>query len=84
MENVVIIAGLVIIGLGFILFLVGIYFAWSEFEHTKTLGPSKFVAALADLIRAIAGQPKSVILFTFGTLLIFLGGIIAGVSGLAV
>lgn len=79
-----VVAGLVVMGVGTILVLVGIGFSWSEYRKDKELGPSGFVQALADLVKAIAGQPRSIVCFTFGTLLIFLGGVIAGVAGLTV
>ncbi|MBO3752519.1 hypothetical protein J5X84_41230 [Streptosporangiaceae bacterium NEAU-GS5] len=78
-----VIAGLVIMGVGTLLVFVGVVFSWAEYRGAKTLGASDFVKAIADLVRAIAGQPRSVICFAFGTVLIFLGGIVAGVGGLS-
>lgn len=78
----VIVVGLVVMAAGVLMVLVGIVMAWEEFQSTKTLGAAGFLEQLANLLKALAGQPKSVVLFTFGTVLIFLGGVIAGVSGL--
>jgi hypothetical protein len=78
-----VVAGLVILGLGAILVLVGVFFSFAEYQKDKELnGPEGFVNALAGLIKALSGEPRSTVCFTFGTLLIFLGGVIAGVAGL--
>jgi hypothetical protein len=78
-----IVAGLVILGIGAVLIIFGIFFSLAEYKKEKELGDAaSFVDSLAGLVKAISGQPRSVVFFTFGTLLIFLGGIIAGVSGL--
>lgn len=77
-----VIAGLVIIGTGILLVLIGTLMAWQEFKAARTLGVTSFVEKLAELLRALAGQPTSTVLFTFGVLLIFLGGAIAGAGGL--
>lgn len=79
----VVIAGLVVIGVGLLLVLAGLGMIWAEFRNAQNLGgTSDLVGKLADLIRALAGQPRSTVLFSFGFLLIFLGGVIAGVGGL--
>jgi len=78
-----IVAGLVILGVGTALMIAGIFFSFAEYQKDKELsGPTDFVNALAGLIKALSGQPRSTVCFTFGTLLIFLGGVIAGVAGL--
>lgn len=79
-----IVAGLVVLGIGAILILSGIFFSFAEYKNNKELsGADSFVDALSGLVKALAGQPRSIVCFAFGTLLIFLGGVIAGISGLA-
>lgn len=78
----IVVAGLAVIAVGLLLVLFGIVFAWGEYKREKTLGATEFVEALANLLKALAGQPRSVYCFTFGTILIFVGGIMCGVSGL--
>lgn len=74
--------GVVVIAVGLILMLVGVAIAWQEWQDSRRrLGPTEFVNSLAALLKALAGQPTSTALFAFGTLLVFLGGIIAGVGG---
>lgn len=76
--------GVVVIAVGLIFMLVGLVAGWREAKRKGLLSPvSSFVDALTKLLIAAAGQPLSTVLFTFGILLIFLGGIIAGVSGLS-
>lgn len=74
--------GIVVIVGGVLMVLVGVVMSWAEFRQRRTLGVTGFVQALAELVRALASQPTSTVLFTFGTLLIVLGGGIAGVGSL--
>jgi hypothetical protein len=68
------IAGLAIIGVGLLLILVGMVAGWREAKMAGTLGQaSDFAKALAEVVRALGGQPTSVVFFTFGTLLVFIG-----------
>ncbi|RIT44612.1 hypothetical protein [Mycobacteroides abscessus] len=78
------ITGIAVIGVGVLLVLFGVGFAWGEFQANRKLdgGATEFVKALTALVKALAKQPRSVVCFTFGTLLIFLGGLISGVTGL--
>jgi hypothetical protein len=63
--------------------LVGLVAAWREAQKRGTLGSAAdFVGNLAKLVEALGGQATSVVLFAFGTLLVFLGGVILGVSAL--
>jgi hypothetical protein len=73
--------GISIILVGLVLMLVGVIFALREAGGVLG-GAADFVDALTRLLRALAGRPQSTVLFTFGTLMVFLGGLIAGVSGL--
>jgi hypothetical protein len=66
-----IVAGLVVLGIGVLLVLVGIFFSHAEYKREKELGPTQFIEALSGLVKALAGQPRSIVCFTFGTLLIF-------------
>jgi hypothetical protein len=78
------VAGIVVIGVGILLILSGLFFAWDEYKQRKTLGSADFVRAVRDLVVAIAESGKpSLACFSFGTVLIVIGGIISGVSGLA-
>jgi uncharacterized membrane protein len=78
-----VVAGLVVLAVGTILVLTGIFFSFAEYQNDKELdGPEGFVKALTGLVKALSGEPRSTVCFTFGTLLIFLGGVIAGVAGL--
>ena len=77
------IAGLAVIGVGLLFMLVGLFAAWGEARKRGELGgASGFVEALAKLVEALSGQRTSLVLFTFGTLLVFLGGVILGVGAL--
>lgn len=76
-------ASVIIVGL--ILMLAGVVMVWREWRRARTLSEAaEFVNALTDLLKALGGKPTSTVLFTFGTLLVFLGGLIAGVGGLSV
>jgi hypothetical protein len=78
------VAGLATISVGLLLVVMGMCFAWREFKERRTLNgdAADFVKSLSELVKALSGQPRSLLCFTFGSLLIFLGGVIAGVSGL--
>lgn len=75
--------GVFVILVGLVLVLVGVVMVWQDWRASRSLSQgSDFVTALAELLEALAGKPPSTVLFTFGTLLVFLGGIIAGAQGL--
>lgn len=77
------IVGIVVIAVGLLLILLGMVFAWGEYKQRKTLGPTEFVKAIKDLVVAIAESERpSLACFAFGTILVVIGGIISGVSGL--
>ena len=77
------IAGIVVICAGILLVLLGMFFALDEYKQRKTLGPADFVRAVKELVVAIAEADRpSLACFSFGTILIVIGGIISGVSGL--
>jgi len=77
------VVGIVVIAVGLLLILLGMVFAWGEYKDRKTLGPTEFVQAIRDLVVAIAESKKpSLACFAFGTILVVIGGIISGVSGL--
>ncbi len=76
--------GVTVIAVGIILILVGVAIAWGESK--RLLGVKEltgFVNALTELVKAIADKRLSLSLFVFGTLLIVIGGVIAGVGGLS-
>ena len=76
--------GIAVIIVGLILILLGVVFAWGEFQQRRTLGATEFVQAIRDLVIAI-GQSRnsaSIACFSFGTILVVIGGVIAGVAGL--
>jgi hypothetical protein len=75
------VVGSVVIGVGLLMILVGVVMAWREYRINRQLGPTDFVNALKDLVIALANTRPSLALFAFGTLLVFLGGIMAGVAG---
>lgn len=77
-----VVVGSAVILVGLLLILAGLAMAWGEYKQGRSLGGTEFVQALRDLVVAIAGKRGSLILLTFGTLLVFLGGVIAGVGGL--
>ena len=77
------ITGIAVIITGLLLILLGIFFAWGEYKQRRTLGPTDFVRAVKDLVVAIAEADRpSLGCFAFGTILVLVGGIIAGVGGL--
>lgn len=79
------IAGIAVMVVGLLLILEGGVLAWGEYKRRKTYGgAAEFVNAVKDLVVAIAesGRP-SLGCFAFGTILVFIGGIVAGVGGLA-
>jgi len=65
----VILVGLVII-VGLVLILAGLVIAWQE---SSTLSAGGFVEALTSLVQALRDSRPSLVLFAFGTLLVFLG-----------
>jgi len=73
--------GVSVIGVGLVLMLVGVIIVWGESRQQLGLA-SDFVDCLAKLLEALADKCQSTVLFTFGTLLVFLGGLIAGVGEL--
>ncbi|HZN73982.1 MAG TPA: hypothetical protein VFC00_20125 [Micromonosporaceae bacterium] len=83
--------GLIVTGIGLLMIVVGLVMAWGEYRARRsTLGPSDVVNALAGLIRelrlllnSLGDKPPSLVLFTFGFLLVVVGAIIAGLGGLA-
>lgn len=78
--------GVAVIAVGLIFMLFGLFVGWREAKKKGKLGKlnlvSDFVNSLKGLIRALADESFSTVLFTFGILLIFLGGVIAGAGGL--
>jgi hypothetical protein len=76
--------GTVVIIVGLVFMLAGLVVAIGEFRSRRTLGPTQFVKELRLLVVAIADKRLSLLLFTFGILLIMLGGVIAGVAGFTV
>jgi hypothetical protein len=77
------IVGIIVIGVGILLIFLGMFFALDEYKQRRTLGPADFVRAVKELVVAIAESGKpSLACFSFGTILIVIGGIISGVSGL--
>ena len=75
--------GVVVIGVGLLFMIFGLFVGWNEAKDSGKLSPvSDFVDSLSQLINAIADKKFSTILFSLGILLIFLGGVIAGVGGL--
>jgi hypothetical protein len=74
--------GVVVIAVGLILMLVGVAITWKDYRAAKDLGPAKFLEKLSEFAVIMAKSPPNIVLFSFGTLLVFLGGIIAGVGGL--
>lgn len=84
MNTAVQIAGLVVIGVGLALIVLGMVFAWREYQQRRTLGPTKFVKEVRKLVVAIAESDRpSLGCFAFGTILVLVGGIISGVNALA-
>lgn len=73
--------GVIVIAVGLVFMLFGLYVGWRENKGLLGVG-SDFMDSLRQLLPVLEGQPFSTVLFTFGILLIFLGGIIAGVGGL--
>ncbi len=83
MKIAIEIVGVVVIGIGLALVVLGMVLAWGEYKQRKTLGPTEFVKAVRELVVAIAESNRpSLGCFAFGTILIVLGGIIAGVTSL--
>lgn len=80
----VIYTGLAVIAVGLIFMLVGLFVALQEYKRRGLLGngTAKFIDSLAKLVQVLADKPLSLKLFAFGTLLVFIGGTIAGVGGL--
>jgi hypothetical protein len=77
------IAGLAIIFVGLLMMLAGIVAALGEARRRGTLSTvSDFIDKLAKLVEVLSEQRTSIVLFTFGTLLVFIGGIVLGVTGL--
>jgi hypothetical protein len=77
------IAGISVIVVGLLLILLGMVLAWGEYKQRRTLGATDFVRAVKDLVVAIAESDRpSLGCFAFGTILVLIGGIIAGVGGL--
>jgi len=75
--------GVAVIIVGLVLMLLGAVIAWRESREGGWLGPaSDFVDSLARLLHALGDKRQSTILFTFGTILVFLGSLIAGAGGL--
>jgi hypothetical protein len=73
-----------VIIVGLVLELAGVAMVWREYSDSrrKLGGAAGFVDSLTKLLAELARHPRSTVLFTFGTLLVFLGGLIAGVGGL--
>jgi uncharacterized membrane protein len=77
------IAGISVIAVGLLLILLGMVLAWGEYKQRRTLGATDFVREVKDLVVAIAESDRpSLGCFAFGTILVLIGGIIAGVGGL--
>jgi hypothetical protein len=78
-----IVTGIVVIGVGVLLTLLGAIVAWGEFRQRRRMGVATgFLKALTEFVRVVADKRPSLGLMAFGVLLVFLGGVIAGVSGL--
>lgn len=76
-------AGIAVVTAGLLLIVLGMFFAWGEYRQRRTLGTTDFVRAVRDLVVAIAEADRpSLSCFAFGTILVLIGGIIAGVGGL--
>ena len=77
------IAGLACVFVGLLMMLAGIVAALGEARRRGTLSEATdFIDKLAKLVEVLSEQRTSIVLFAFGTLLIFLGGLFLGVSGL--
>lgn len=64
-------------GIGLLLILAGMVVGWREAKKAGRLGQAgDFARALAEVVKALGGQPTSVVFFTFGTLLVFIGFLI--------
>jgi hypothetical protein len=78
------IVGIAVIAVGLLLIIEGGILAWGEYKQRKTYsGAAEFVTAVKDLVVAIAESGRASLgCFAFGTILVLLGGVIAGVGGL--
>lgn len=66
-----------VIGVGLLLILAGMAAGWKEARKGGRLSQAaNFAKALAEIVKALGGQPTSVVFLTFGTLLVFIGFVI--------
>ena len=73
------IAGLACVFVGLLMMLAGIVAALGEARRRGTLSDATdFIGKLAKLVEVLSEQRTSIVLFTFGTLLVFLGGLFLG------
>jgi hypothetical protein len=77
------IAGLATVAVGLAMMLGGLLVALRKARRDGELGASDFVSSVAELVGALSGQNTSLVLFSFGTVMVFLGGLLLGVAGVA-
>jgi hypothetical protein len=87
------VAALVVIGLGVVLIVVGVAISISDWRakkreaqagrmENKPLGLDENLTALKELVIALADKPLGMQLVVWGIVLLLIGGILGGVSGL--
>jgi len=71
------IAGLAIVGVGLVLMLVAMVAALRESRMSGRLSAAAdFIDALRKLVEQLANGRTSLVLFAFGTIMVFLGGVV--------
>ncbi|MER6031680.1 hypothetical protein [Streptomyces sp. NPDC001851] len=71
------IVGASVVAVGLMLIIVGLIAALREARISGTLGDaSEFVDSIRKLVRELANGRASLAFFAFGTILVFLGGVI--------
>jgi uncharacterized membrane protein len=83
------VAGLVVIGVGLLLILIGTYMTLVDWKRKLEGKPqaernalSGALKGLAKLVTALKDYPPGQKLIVWGIVLLFVGGVIGGVSGL--
>ena len=84
------IASLVVIGVGVLLILAGLYVSLTERSappghpgvEARELGLSDTIDALQRLVVALAAHPIGIRLIVLGILCVIVGGVLGGVAGL--
>jgi predicted RND superfamily exporter protein len=89
MNHSMAVCGLVLVGVGVLLILLGAWMSLNDWKRERALkigakkeGLDATITGLTKLLEALKGYPTGQRMIVFGILLVIIGGLFGGVSGL--